>query len=86
VQSIHGRECALASRVTKFRLERIWRYLFTSSIARAGTFAWIDMSSMTYQSHKRSIFFKKIKRWPKERKKIHHLRIKKHTGLGAKWK
>jgi hypothetical protein len=69
VQSIHGRECALASRVTKFRLERIWRYLFTSSIARAGTFAWIDMSSMTYQSHKRSIFFKKNQKVAKRKGK-----------------
>jgi len=85
VQSIHGRQCALASRVTKFRLERIWRYLFTSSIARAGTFAWIDMSSMTYQSHEIN-FFKKNQKVAKEREKIHHLRIKKHTGLGAKWK
>jgi hypothetical protein len=69
VQSIHGRECALASRVTKFRLERIWRYLFTSSIARAGTFAWIDMSSMTYQSHKRSIFLKKNQKVAKRKGK-----------------
>jgi hypothetical protein len=31
-------------------------------------------------------FFKKNQKVAKEREKIHHLRIKKHTGLGAKWK
>jgi hypothetical protein len=59
----------LASQVrNKVQTEEDREISFTSSIARAGTFAWIDMSSMTYQSHTKGInFFKKIKRWIKAR-------------------
>jgi hypothetical protein len=51
----------LASQVRKkVQTEEDREISFTSSIARAGTFAWIDMSSMTYQSHTKGIiFFKK---------------------------
>jgi hypothetical protein len=56
-------DCVLASQVrNKVQIEEDREISFTSSIARAGTFAWIDMSSMTYQSHKKGINFFKNKK------------------------